>query len=141
VPATITHRIAATFTPARDDQVPLADAYPDRSAKTAAPSTCGVAFACTAMALIVGAVPGTERVDLRADAPVEKEHAGMSVREVLSNARYLVFLFCLLITAAAGHAVVPRGDRGEHCYTRRPSSPDTQIHAPSRTSSPTSSRR
>src|SRR5690349_6290486 len=48
---------------------PLADAYPDRSAKTAAPSTCGVSFACTAMALIVGAVPGTERVDLRADAP------------------------------------------------------------------------
>jgi hypothetical protein len=29
-PATITHRIAATFTPARDDQVPLAAAYPDR---------------------------------------------------------------------------------------------------------------
>jgi hypothetical protein len=30
VPPTITHRIAATFTPARDDQVPLAAAYPDR---------------------------------------------------------------------------------------------------------------
>jgi len=39
VPATIIHRIAATFTPARDDQVPLAAAYPDRSAKTTAPST------------------------------------------------------------------------------------------------------
>jgi hypothetical protein len=30
VPTNVTHRIDATFTPARDDQVPLAAAYPDR---------------------------------------------------------------------------------------------------------------